>query len=766
MKCIESPLSMAGGGLLVGIRVPERPDSLEGIGRQRSRLILWIPVIVLLLVLVGSNLGYQQLTHEWTTADGSQTTTWTLYEERVHTSIEGDLPRSQNTSASLDAAATEFDASHGDGIDIGELGDARQRSTADLAASYGGILSAAILLSLLLIIVAFERASKGMFACRWPRMLELASALLGVLLLITLGSALLHQVDFGAAAPEALGYPDVDGRLWGSPSTQQLTGGEEKIGWAPGSSIWFVLLAGLSVAVLIPFHIAEVAKPGWWGEHDEDESSWVRDWVSLLPTTLALLAMLLFVMALLLPWATLTQSWAVAAEPGEDGPGEDRLYEFTWDAGLFASSFYNHSVLGTEASDSSSTEDGSIGISHLDEAISDRMRPMILGGLLLAIPLVLTLFPKALRLRLGPGRVWLIASLLLAGWVMATASSGALGELGPAAAVDVVGLTPSDDVVVHWSSNVAPGPYGHGTGRVLESDVPGVSPEVVLNWSPGWGLIAAGLAGSLALVAGLLTLTGVHEAVRSSRAPALLRLAPVVMHGPYRADDWLGGPSATERRVAMGVAMMMLALTLSAGGTLSASLETSGDVGPPALKVYEVDLNDEDGDDAMDGNLQDGESHVLVLELPAQSVDNVTFIHFQAGCSDNVGGFGDNNPIGEDTDSIRIEVDVPEEFGEDILIEDEQCQDFWSWYLDIGDDSSNDGTHDVQARNAHEAGLQYTNDSMMYTWTVTITAITRGSLGGTGQNEDTELYAAVYSYWSGYEGIITEKTDDGGEENT
>ena len=101
---------------------------------------------------------------------------------------EGDLPRSQNTSASLDAAATEFDASHGDGIDIGELGDARQRSTADLAASYGGILSAAILLSLLLIIVAFERASKGMFACRWPRMLELASALLGVLLLITLGS--------------------------------------------------------------------------------------------------------------------------------------------------------------------------------------------------------------------------------------------------------------------------------------------------------------------------------------------------------------------------------------------------------------------------------------------------------------------------------------------------------------------------------------------------------------------------------------------------
>jgi hypothetical protein len=181
--------------------------------------------------------------------------------------------------------------------------------------------------------------------------------------------------------------------------------------------------------------------------------------------------------------------------------------------------------------------------------------------------------------------------------------------------------------------------------------------------------------------------------------------------------------------------------------------------------VYEVDLNDEDGDDAMDGNLQDGESHVLVIELPAQSVDNVTFIHFQAGCSDNVGGFGDNNPIGEDTDSIRIEVDVPEEFGEDILIEDEQCQDFWSWYLDIGDDSSNDGTHEVQARNAHEAGLQYTNDSMMYTWTVTITAITRGSLGGTGQNEDTELYAAVYSYWSGYEGIITEKTDDGGEEN-
>ncbi|MBT3772235.1 MAG: hypothetical protein HOF90_04980, partial [Euryarchaeota archaeon] len=43
---------------------------------------------------------------------------------------------------------------------------------------------------------------------------------------------------------------------------------------------------------------------------------------------------------------------------------------------------------------------------------------------------------------------------------------------------------------------------------------------------------------------------------------------------------------------------------------------------------------------------------------------------------------------------------------------------------------------------------------------VKITAICKGSAGGTGLNEDDELYAAVYVYWQGYYGYVTEVSEE------
>jgi hypothetical protein len=150
----------------------------------------------------------------------------------------------------------------------------------------------------------------------------------------------------------------------------------------------------------------------------------------------------------------------------------------------------------------------------------------------------------------------------------------------------------------------------------------------------------------------------------------------------------------------------------------------------------------------------------LNIDIPASSVENATFIHFQAGCSDNVGDFGSNNPVGEDTDAIRIEISLPDSLGGAVLVDEEECIDNWSFEHEVGDDSSNQATYRVEARNAESAGSRFSDDSMMVSIDVTITAITKGSLVGTGVNEDDELYFAFYSYWLGYDGQVTEVVDE------
>ena len=111
-------------------------------------------------------------------------------------------------------------------------------------------------------------------------------------------------------------------------------------------------------------------------------------------------------------------------------------------------------------------------------------------------------------------------------------------------------------------------------------------------------------------------------------------------------------------------------------------------------------------------------------------------------------------------DAIRIEIFLPDSLGGAVLVDEEECIDNWSFEHEVGDDSSNQATYRVEARNAEGAGSRFSDDSMMVSIEVTITAITKGSLGGTGVNEDDELYFAFYSYWLGYDGQVTEVVDE------
>ena len=72
------------------------------------------------------------------------------------------------------------------------------------------------------------------------------------------------------------------------------------------------------------------------------------------------------------------------------------------------------------------------------------------------------------------------------------------------------------------------------------------------------------------------------------------------------------------------------------------------------MRTFDVEIEDLNDGVFTGGSLNNGQVINLIIDIPTSSVENATFIHFQAGCSDNVGDFGSNNPVGEDADAIRI----------------------------------------------------------------------------------------------------------------
>ena len=126
-----------------------------------------------------------------------------------------------------------------------------------------------------------------------------------------------------------------------------------------------------------------------------------------------------------------------------------------------------------------------------------------------------------------------------------------------------------------------------------------------------------------------------------------------------------------------------------------------------------------------------------------------------AGCADNVGDFGSNNPVGEDPDSISIVIDVPANIGEDIVVDEEICTNQYSYEHEIGDSSSREASYQVRGRNVEEVAKRFYFDDFMGVWYVNVTAHTAGSLVGTGLNPDEELYAGVQIYFYGFYSVVT-----------
>ncbi len=649
-------------------------------------------------------------------------------------------------------------------------------STGEVAEEHASNSWWVFLFAFILLLLVLERSSDGWFNRNFPMALEWVAAGAALLMVIFVLIGFGDFFALGEAAPEALGHADFDGGLYGESVTEEEDGVlPQTASWSPGIVMWLELIILLLAIPLILLHSLEAMSTGWWGDsrtshpksmfketpvsslHESDGLSLKNiGLASKIPAFASIFALILLTSALFMPWVEHYQEYRSVDEDGDWS-----VHQVTWSTGLFGSEFTNSTIFESPSDVESETSDTSENASVVktEKLVGDMTTRFFLGLTLLLIPLIMTFVPKERRQMLGSSRLWLATGLLLSCWVF----SGITGDLaggGKSMSNDASLLRPDENMLIMWIEEGEAGEMGFGQAFVMLQGADWLGPMMETGWSTTLAVSFINIGIILLFLSALVCLTGLHE--NAGNSSGKLAMIPAAFHGePLHHGGWLAVPDGGSNKIAFAAIGVLTLITALMGGALKDTFVSTGSSEGPEGKKFEVEIRDDWNDVFTDGSLNNGDSLQFTIDIPATNVENVTYIHFQAGCSDNAGEFGDNNPVGEDTDAIRIEITLPDELGGDILVEEEDCIDNWSFNHDIGDDSSNSANHVVEARTAEAAALRYYgDDKMMISVDVKVTAITKGSLGGSGVNEDNDLYAAFYSTWQGYFSQVSEIVEE------
>jgi len=760
--------------------LPARPAALDFIGLRQAMLRTWLPIVLVVLIGAAAYLPLQNLQVDFVTdADTDMTVEYTLYQEHYQVDTTGmdDYIASDEENMSMMIGLREsYSVSHGDGINHANL-DSMKMSTGEVAEEHASTSWWVFLFAFILLLLVLERSSDGWFNRTFPIALEWVAAGAALLMVIFLLMGLGDFFTLGDAAPEALGHADFDGGLYGESVTEEEDGVlGETASWSPGIVMWLELIILLLAIPLILLHSLEAMSTGWWGDsrtshpkslfketpisslHESDGLSLKNtSLASKIPAFASILALILLTSALFMPWVEHYQEYRI-----EDEDGDWSVHQVTWSTGLFGSEFTNSTIFESPSDVKSETSDTSenASVPKTEKLVGDMTTRLFLGLTLLLIPLIMTFVPKERRQMLGSSRLWLATGLLLSCWVFSGITSDLAGG-GKSMSGDASLLRPDENMLIMWIEEGEAGEMGFGQAFVMLQEADWLGLMMETGWSTTLAVSFINIGIILLFLSALVCLTGLHESA-GNNSGSKLAVIPAAFHGePLHHGGWLAVPDGGSNKVAFAVIGVLTIITALMGGALKDTFVSTGSSEGPEGKKFEVDIRDNWDEEWIDGNLNNGESFQLTIDIPATNVENVTYIHFRAGCSDNTGGFGDNNPVGEDTDAIRIEITLPDELGGDILVEEEDCIDNWSFNHDIGDDSSNSANHVVEARTAEAAALRfYGDDKMMISVDVKVTAITKGSLGGSGVNEDNDLYAAFYSTWQGYFSQVSEIVEE------
>jgi len=760
--------------------LPARPAALDFIGLRQAMLRTWLPIVLVVLIGAAAYLPLQNLQVDFVTdADTDMTVEYTLYQEHYQVDTTGmdDYIASDEENMSMMIGLREsYSVSHGDGINHANL-DSMKMSTGEVAEEHASTSWWVFLFAFILLLLVLERSSDGWFNRTFPIALEWVAAGAALLMVIFLLMGLGDFFTLGDAAPEALGHADFDGGLYGESVTEEEDGVlGETASWSPGIVMWLELIILLLAIPLILLHSLEAMSTGWWGDsrtshpkslfketpisslHESDGLSLKNtSLASKIPAFASILALILLTSALFMPWVEHYQEYRI-----EDEDGDWSVHQVTWSTGLFGSEFTNSTIFESPSDVKSETSDTSenASVPKTEKLVGDMTTRLFLGLTLLLIPLIMTFVPKERRQMLGSSRLWLATGLLLSCWVFSGITSDLAGG-GKSMSGDASLLRPDENMLIMWIEEGEAGEMGFGQAFVMLQEADWLGLMMETGWSTTLAVSFINIGIILLFLSALVCLTGLHESA-GNNSGSKLAVIPAAFHGePLHHGGWLAVPDGGSNKIAFAVIGVLTIITALMGGALKDTFVSTGSSEGPEGKKFEVDIRDNWDEEWIDGNLNNGESFQLTIDIPATNVENVTYIHFRAGCSDNTGGFGDNNPVGEDTDAIRIEITLPDELGGDILVEEEDCIDNWSFNHDIGDDSSNSANHVVEARTAEAAALRfYGDDKMMISVDVKVTAITKGSLGGSGVNEDNDLYAAFYSTWQGYFSQVSEIVEE------
>jgi len=759
--------------------IPDRPAALDFIGLRQAMLRTWLPIILVVLIGAAAYLPLQNLQVDLDTdTDIDLTYEYTLYQEHYQVDITGMdelYVDDDGKSGEMTGLRESYSVSHGDGINWANL-DSMKMSTGEVAEEHASNSWWVFMFAFILLLLVLERSSDGWFNRNFPIALEWVAAGAALLMVIFVLIGLGDFFTLGEAAPEALGHVDFDGGLYGESITEEEEGVlPQTASWSPGIVMWLELIILLLAIPLILLHSLEAISTGWWGDsrtshpksmfketpvsslHESDGLSLKNiSLASTIPAFASILALILLVSALFMPWVEHYQEYRI-----EDEDGDWSVHQVTWSTGLFGSEFTNSTMFESPSDVESETSDTSENASVVktEKLVGDMTTRFFLGLTLLLIPLIMTFVPKERRQMLGSSRLWLAAGLLLSCWVFSGITSDLAGG-GKSMSNDASLLRPDENMLIMWIEEGEDGEMGFGQAFVMLQGADWLGSMMETGWSTTLAVSFINIGIILLFLSALVCLTGLHE--NAGNSSGKLAIIPAAFHGePLHHGGWLAVPDGGSNKIAFAAIGVLTLITALMGGALKDTFVSTGSSEGPEGKKFDVEIRDDWDDVFTDGSLNDGDSLQFTIDIPASNIENVTYIHFRAGCSDNAGQFGDSNPVGEDTDAIRIEITLPDELGGDVLVEEEDCVDNWSYIQDIGDDSGNNANHVVEARTAEAAALRfYGDDKMMIVVDVKVTAITKGSLGGSGVNEDNDLYAAFYSTWQGYFSQVSEIVEE------
>ena len=754
--------------------LPPRPFWLDGAAMSRAALRTWVPWLVLMLVWSAGAIAWTAVSVDSEAAGRATSATMRFGADRVSLSVSTEgLEGDATALLPTDLRYSSRELPSGVGADGAERADALE----DELSGHATLLGWSTALALIIGLAALDRIAGGPLAHRAPRLAEICLSVLAGLLFLLLLLAVIDQGSIGATAGHWAGADESARLPYGDAGCSDTGGVRTCLSWAATSALWLELAALMATAVVFLLHTVEAVDPRWFGDAGgigprglfgrgepvplgtaERLSSAAGDRLAALPVASLVLALGLLLPAFFVPWSAVSLAQPVQRET--EGPWI--ASESTWTLGLFTGRSEITDVWSAGPTAETNTSSGGVGelagFSQTSEQLKERRVPLFVAGALLLLPVGLALLPGRWTAALGARRLWWAVSALSAGLVLSTsASQFAVGTAvslpaeAMAAATALGPLVPMTDVV---------GAEGHTL--LVSSAGGGLAPFASLSWTHGPAVALVQLAASAAVMSGSLLLTGVHDL--AGRAGEQGRGLHARLHGRRPAGDpWLERSSVSAAVPASGLIIILFIVLI--GGQAATGLFTAQVTSQAAaLKAWHVATTDDHEHLFRDSDLQDADQLMLVIEVPGQ-LANASQLSFNAGCSDNTGEFGDANPVGEDTDTFDVLIDVPESVGEDVIELDHPCQDAWSFNAEFGQYVHNDPDSPirVEAPTAHLAGEAAADHRYDGTWTFTLTMHTKGDLGGTGLNPDTDMYAAMSIDGDGHVGTVSEIVDEGDE---